>query len=210
MFTNHRKHEPKCLICDKNLENGLNLRHFLLNDDLICCNCRNLLVLCKRIVVFKELKVRALYQYNDFYRKLIIQYKELGDEALADIIIYPFAKKLHTQYHGYTVCGVPSSWQKLEIRGFSHVEKMFRLLQLEYQEVFVKDDVLQKQQKYSQRTSIQQHIFLKESILIKSPILLVDDIMTTGQTLWTCYQLLKARGYQVTALVGAISSHFAK
>ena len=86
------------MICDNSLDYGLDLRHFLTNSDIVCCNCRKMLVECRRIVVLADLRVKALYKYNEFYQKLIIRYKEYGDEALADIVVYPFTKKLHKQY----------------------------------------------------------------------------------------------------------------
>jgi predicted amidophosphoribosyltransferase len=165
-----------------------------------------MLVECKRIVMLADLKVRALYQYNEFYQKIIVQYKEFGDEALADIIIYPQKNKLHKQYQGYTVVGVPSSKSKYEQRGFSHVEKMFRLLGLEYREIFSKDEFIQKQQIYRNRSAIAKHITLPIDPKIKGPILLVDDLVTTGASLLTCYHLLSASGYQVDALVAAVST----
>ena len=209
MYKVVRHDEPKCLICDNSLDYGLDLKHFFTNSDIVCCNCRQMLVECRRIVVLADLRVRALYQYNEFFQKLIIRFKEYGDEALADIVVYPFTKKLHKQYQGYTVVGVPSSLSKLNQRGFSHVEKMFRLLDLKYQEIFLKDEFSQKHQGYKTRHDVAQHIFLKDEVP-NGPLLLVDDLLTTGASIEACYRLLKERGCQVEVLVGAVSARLLK
>ena len=193
-------------MCHNSLDFGLNLRCFFVYDDIVCCKCREMLVKCNRIVMLADLKVRALYQYTESFQKLIIQFKELGDEALADIVIYPFTKKLHRQYRRYTAVGIPSSPTKVHQRGFSHVELMFRLLDLEYREVFEKDEFSQKQQSFITRSEVSRHITLEMAANLSGPILLVDDLLTTGATMLTCYRLLQAQGYYVEALVGAIST----
>ncbi len=210
MHKSYTKNEFACLICGNKPDYGLELRYFFYNNDIVCCNCRKMLVECKRIVLLTDLKVRALYQYNDFYHQLIIQYKEFGDEALSDIIVYPFIKRLQRRYRGYTLVGVPSSISKLKTRGFSHVEKMFRLLALDYREVFYKDEFIQKQQSYHTRKEISKHISLVKELNLKGPILLVDDVVTTGATLLACYELLRELGYEVEALVGAVSMKLLK
>jgi len=169
-----------------------------------------MLVECRRIVVLAGLEIRSLYQYNEFYRKLLIQYKEFGDEALKDVVIYPFVNKLRKQYNGYTLIGVPSSLSKYKMRGFSHVKKMFELLALDYREVFYKDEFIQKQQRYCTRKEISKHITLVDEEELKSPILLVDDLVTTGSTLLACFRLLSEKGYRVKALVGAVSMKLLK
>jgi competence protein ComFC len=164
-----------------------------------------MLVECRRNVLLAGLRVKALYQYNDFYHRLIVQYKEYGDEALCDVVVYPFIKKLQKRYRGYTAVGVPSSLSKYNERGFSHVELMFRKLALDYREVFYKDEFIQKQQSYRTRKEISKHISLERELNLKGPILLVDDLVTTGATLLACYSLLRELGYEVEALVGAVS-----
>ena len=89
------------------------------------------------------------------------------------------------------------------------MEKMFRLLDLKYQEIFLKDEFCQKHQGYRTRQEIARHIYLKDEVP-SGPLLLVDDLLTTGASIQTCYRLLKARGCQVEVLVGAVSTRLLK
>lgn len=154
------------------------------------------------MVYLKDLKCRILYEYNDAFSALLIQYKELCDEALYPVFLSPDAEKLQRRYRGYTLVCPPSSFKKRRERGFDHVEKMFSVLSLPILSPFYKvDDFSQKKGGKIARQHVGTHIRLQQDAqLPESPILLIDDVVTSGNTLLSCYELLKKEGREIEAL----------
>ena len=74
--------------------------------------------------------VKSSWEYNDAFRSTLIQYKECYDEALKDVFLYPTRKKIRNYLRGYTLILMPSTKEKLEERGFSHLKFMFSSLKL--------------------------------------------------------------------------------
>ena len=183
----------RCLLCDKEM---LDSSIFdMLSDDKICQHCR-----CaweKKEIKFRYegIKLRSTYLYNDAFSKALLQYKECYDEALKDIFLYGLIQKLRFLYRGYTLVLMPSSMNKENKRGFSHLKEIFSLLNMDMIEPFIKtEDISQKGLTADKRMRIKGKIILKDNVILPKKLLLVDDVITSGATLSTAIKCLEGMG----------------
>jgi len=154
------------------------------------------------VIELEDLKCEILYLYNDAFSSYLLQYKELYDEALYPLFLAADSARLRKKYGNYTLVCPPSSEKKLAERGFHHVEKMFSVLALPIVMPFEKvDEYSQKTGGRKARKNVVSHIRRKQGVTLPdTPLLLVDDVLTTGSTLLSCYHLLQPFSREVRAL----------
>ncbi|MBO6280109.1 MAG: ComF family protein [Bacilli bacterium] len=148
-----------------------------------------------KFIKFKIGSIEALsiYHYDESIRKLIYQFKGCYDVELKNIFLFRYVTFLKIKYSGYIVIPIPSSKVDDEKRGFNHVKEMFSILKMNM------IDELEKisQEKQSSLTSknrlnINDKLILKNKDSITSKkILIVDDIYTTGATMFKAIELIK-------------------
>lgn len=141
-------------------------------------------------------EARSLYFYTEEVRTLLYQFKGCADIELAPVFLAYQAPILRFLYRGYTLVPAPSYEKKNDVRGFNHVEEMFRILRLPYLHSLVKmDDVKQAKLHYAERQRIGEHIRFNEACSVQDKkILFVDDLFTTGATAKACCRLLHENG----------------
>ena len=187
----------KCLLCGKEKGEG-NWKDILIGEDPLCSKCRKEWDKKKIHFNFEGIPLDADYVYNKAFSSCLIQYKECGDEALKDVFLYEVKKKLKRRYHGWTLVMMPSSNEKLEKRGFSHLKYMFRCLGLPIIEPFIKtDDIDQKGKSAYQRQAMMHDIVLKQDVILPEKLVLCDDTITTGSTLRGALQCLDHKKHQL-------------
>ncbi len=159
--------------------------------DIICRSCRQKLGYFPIDICLDNLKIHSLYPYQDFTREMLLQYKEGKDEALAPIFLYNHIDKLNRIYKDYVMIEIPSSIQKIEERGFHHVGLAFSFLNIPQIDILrKKDNILQKNTAYEKRNEIINSFELISEKIIDKNILLIDDIITSGNSLLSAYQLI--------------------
>ena len=153
---------------------------------------------------FGDVKVLAVYDYDDMIKNLIYKFKGCYDYELKNVFLERYLLYLRIIYAGYVIVPVPSSKVDDEKRGFNHVEEIFKTLKMPMLCV-LKKEVKEKQSSKSQksRTKIDKQIVIenKEKLNGKK-VLIVDDVYTTGATLYKAISLVKsASPKKVQALV---------
>ena len=185
-----------CLMCGKDLFTSGTIEEILFRDDLLCSNCRSKWVENKKDIKLGPYIVKSSWEYNDAFRSTLIQYKECYDEALKDVFLYPERKKIRHYLRGYTLILMPSTKEKLEERGFSHLKFMFSSLKLPMLEPFITESN-QKGKTLKERKEIGQTMYLKENIHLPYKIALVDDVYTTGSTLRAALSNIDAKTHKI-------------
>ena len=182
------------------MNNDGDLVSMFLVMDVICVECRKAMKYQKHKFKLDDLSVESFCVYDDIVKDMLIQYKELWDEALYPVFFYSIKRHIEKKYHNYSLVMIPSSSKKVEQRGFDHLSRMLEVVNLNRYEVFRKNFHEQKHLSFEERMKNRDTMLTQISEIPNTPILLVDDMCTTGSSLLAAYQVLKSHKYPVKAL----------
>lgn len=187
----------RCLMCGKELGES-SFRDIVVGEDPLCSACRKQWEKKHIAFVLDGVSGEADYVYNDAFSSALIQFKECGDEALKDIFLYEVKNKIKRKYRGYTLCYMPSSLEKINSRGFSHLQEMFSCLNMEILDPFFKNtNVSQKENPGYLRKNMSHEIQLKHGVVLSKKLLLVDDTITSGATLKGAIACLSTQQHKI-------------
>ena len=175
-----------CKVCFKEIKNGA--YHDFLTNGVICYNCINQLDPKFLEFCIDEMECLSIYEYSDFIKDKIFEYKGCGDFELANVFVAPFVNELRALYRNYEIVLVPSHKEE------NHVYFMFSCLGLKIHDIFYKSEKhKQSDQHYQARKEVGKYIKFRDNLpdLKGKKLLLVDDVCTTGSTLRACIQYLK-------------------
>lgn len=135
----------------------------------------------------------ALYEYNSSLKKMIYLLKGCSDYEIRETLILPYKEELKLLYKDFIFVPVPSHIERIKERGFNHVIALFECLNLEICDcLYKKENINQHLLNSEERKKIKKIIEIRRVFDLKQKkILIVDDIMTTGETLKRCIDLLK-------------------
>lgn len=169
--------EGGCLLCGKK------------GQPTICSDCQ----FWQKKYPDYSFKHEALYRYNDGFQEWIEQYKYQGDYQLR----YTFFNELKRYFkdkRNLLVIPIPLSDEKQRKRGFNQVEAILDATNIKYQRFLLKknDTIPQaKKSRYERLKMAQPFILHVDGKLIENQeIILVDDIYTTGRTLFYAAECL--------------------
>ena len=183
-----------CVNCFKE-SNKISLRNIFIDSPTICDKCFNQFSI--HFYKFKVLGFSCLsiYDYDDVFKSRLYQLKGCYDIVLARSFLESFIDELNLIYRSFYLVFVPSSLQDDLARGFNHVKVIFSFLKLKQLDILYKKmNYKQSEQSADNRSNIKNIIEIKNVDLSDKKILLVDDVITTGNTLKACINLLINKG----------------
>lgn len=173
----------RCLMCGELIRRD-SFTELFQKEDVLCPNCREKWKRISRSFRFEGHDAFALYAYDSGFSECLLQYKELCDEALKPVFLYPDIGMLRRMYRGRTLLLLPSAPQDVEYRGFSHLRGIFEWLKLPVMEPFEKiSGRSQKNLGKEERAAMRTDIRLKNGVRIPRRVVLADDVITTGSTM---------------------------
>lgn len=143
----------------------------------------------------KLLNHEAIYQYNDAMRQFMRQYKFNGDYALRAIFHHAFIQKIK-KIPNDMIVPIPVSNHTMSTRGFNQTIGL--ISGIKYQNILQVTKTQkshQSQLNRHERLSRTQIFSVKEHVALHGKqILLIDDVYTTGNTLFHAADLLYDMG----------------
>ncbi len=181
-----------CKICFNQIKDN-SFYSLLHKDNLLCEKCFSSLK--ARFINFKigNINSIAIYDYDDTIKKLIYTFKGCYDYELKDVFLNRYLTYLRIKYAGYVLVPIPSSEIDDQKRGFNHVKEMFSALKLPYIDVLRKNNNEKQSAKSSKDRLNIDNILVEQNIniLYGKKVLIIDDIYTTGATMFKAIQLVK-------------------
>lgn len=189
----------KCIYCNRDI-NSYGLIDILYKEDLLCYQCRNRLKLNYKKIKLNDLSIETFYNYDGLFKDLIIQYKECYDEALSKVFLYYLSDYINFKYHGYKLLLVPSSKEKLKLRGFNHLDLIFKDVKLDrVTGLSLKQDAVQEGKSRSERLKmVNNYVYTKDRL---NKVLIVDDVLTSGSSLLGSALAIKPYTNKIKCLV---------
>lgn len=163
----------RCVCCAKHTTEGIKV-------------CQDCLVWQNKFPTY-DFVHHAFFMYDPTFKEWLNQYKFMGDIRLSGTFATCW-KNLQQQYPKAIFCPVPLSKERLAERGFNQVSEMLIAADVDYQMIVTRtyhSDPQAKKTRIERLASIQPFdIAVDPSVIKGQTIFVIDDVYTTGQTLF--------------------------
>lgn len=190
---NQKVKYDECLICNTPLLKQISMTH-LVRYFPICNECMQKFQLLDWHLDFHHHPMRILYQYDEFFKTLLFQYKGLYDIALKDAFLSMYCHEISNFYQNYIIVAIPSASTDNQIRGFAPMSTIASTFSSHvFTGLYKKEEYKQSNYSYEQRKEVMDKIDIRYGkSLAKQSILILDDVITSGSTLLACLKLIEA------------------
>lgn len=187
-----RPQQDECLICHTPLLQNISLAHLLYSLP-ICPNCLSQFHIINIQTTFHHYPLSILYEYNDFFKSLLYQYKGLYDYALKDAFLCSYLPWLKTKYDEYIIAVAPSSSTDNEKRGFAPMEGIATSFSKHvFTGLYKKEAYKQSELSFEQRKTVKEKIGIHHQEQLQGKkVLIFDDVITSSSTMSACLSLVK-------------------
>lgn len=143
-------------------------------------------------------KNRSVFQYNEWMKEVMNRFKFRGDAVLVNIFREAFeeARKRYYPESHYVAMPIPLSNERLYERGFNQALLLAKLLDLSIIEPLQKlpSDKQSKKSRNERIFSTNMFTLSTPNLIQHQHILIIDDIYTTGATVYQAASLLHEAG----------------
>ncbi len=211
MYKKYREQQQYCLLCFKGLDsNGSFLRNRIYKDPL-CLQCREKFISVPACFEINGVKVYSQYIYEGEVRLALLRYKESLDKLMSGVFLHPYWAY---KFKNYCIVLVPSTASAIKKRGFHHlrfIAKASGFKNIAEDTLIHTGEKEQAMKEFADRHSVQSEIKIQNTDFIKNKkVLILDDIVTSGETLNTCINLVKAHTDCVCVITVARSKKWDK
>lgn len=194
------RNPPQKLLCEHCTEQLNPVK----NESAKCLGCekRSNIHYCEDCLYWKKIypnyvfKHRSLYYYNDFAREYMERFKIMGDCELSSVFADELRRSLRSRVKRSLIIPIPISQQSKEQRGFNQVELLLTRAGIPYTSGLKHIGQGEKQAKKNktERMSGSQPFIVdadKISLIKGASLIIVDDLYTTGRTMFYAADALK-------------------
>lgn len=163
-------------------------------------NCRGCQKICKddycedcrywqKCYPMYDFRHQGIYQYDSAFKEWLKQYKMMGDYRLRGTFSHELRQYLKPYLRKkFVLCPLPLSQSRFQERGFNQVTALLEAANLPFSELLTRPhhNQAQSQKNRQERLALAQPFQLAVATekIPEMKILLVDDVYTTGRTLF--------------------------